>query len=104
MSNFSDFLNNQNNEQINKSTLYNDSNNSNSTEEKTKNLENLINKYSNYSNDDLMREFLKLTMDKKKKGELNREELENIKNTILPYLDEKQKQNLKQILDLVDNV
>ncbi len=103
MSNFSDFLNNQNNNINNKKENENYTNNQNSNPS-NEDLENLINKYSTYSNDDLMKEFLKLTLDKKKKGELKPGELENIKNTIIPFLDENQKQSLNEILKMVENV
>ena len=44
-----------------------------------------------------MGEFLRLTIEKKKRGELKKEELQTIKQTIYPYLNDEQKQNLNQV-------
>ncbi|MGN0960851.1 MAG: hypothetical protein ACI4PF_01475 [Christensenellales bacterium] len=67
-------------------------------------LEEMINKYSNYGKDQLMSEFLKLTLKKKKNGELKASDLERVKNTLSPMLNEEQKNNLNQILEMVKNV
>ena len=67
-------------------------------------LQKTINKYSGYSNSDLMNEFLKLTLEKKNKGELNSVEISNIEKAILPYLNSEQKIELERILSMVKNV
>ena len=67
-------------------------------------LEKLIDKYSELDNDTLMKEFLKITLEKKKQGKLSDSELSVLKNSILPYLNESQKQSLNSILEIVKNV
>ena len=67
-------------------------------------LEKLIDKYSELDNDTLMKEFLKITLEKKKQGKLSDSELSILKNSILPYLNESQKQSLNSILEIVKNV
>ena len=66
--------------------------------------EKLIDKYSELDNDTLMKEFLKITLEKKKQGKLSDSELSVLKNSILPYLNESQKQSLNSILEIVKNV
>jgi hypothetical protein len=68
------------------------------------NLEDMINSYQGLSENELLNEFLKRTIDKKKKGELKKDELELIKSTIIPYLNEEQKINLDKLLRMVENV
>lgn len=67
-------------------------------------LKKLIDKYSELDNDTLMKEFLKITLEKKKQGKLSDSELSVLKNSILPYLNESQKQSLNSILEIVKNV
>ena len=67
-------------------------------------LEEKINEYSALSSDELMNEFIKLTIEKKKKGELKKEELDSIKDTIEPYLSIEQKIMLNKLMNMVDNV
>ena len=97
MSNFSDFVNNDSSEQLNKKQKE-------SANINNENLEELIDKYSKYNSNDLMSEFMRLTIEKKKKGELKKEELQTIKQTIYPYLNDEQIQNLNNIMNMVDNV
>lgn len=66
-----------------------------------KEYEDKIEKYSKLCRDELMQEFMKLTMSKKTKGELNDAELENIKNSLYPYLDLAQKSNLDSIINMI---
>ena len=47
---------------------------------------------------------MKLTLEKKKKGVLDEKELNNIKSTIEPFLNDEQKSNLDKILNMVRNV
>lgn len=75
-----------------------------STQNKHANLEQLIEKYSSLDSNSLIKEFLKLTLEKKQKGELNDSELNSIAEIILPYLDDKQKQSLKSLMEVVKNV
>ncbi len=99
MGNFSDYINSTN---INKTT-------SGESRKEIKecsyeNLEKLIDKYSSLDDDILMKEFLKMTIERKKQGNLSESELEILKSTILPYLNDKQKESLEKILEIVRNV
>lgn len=91
MGNFSDYIN---------STNIDDENKNNKNEK----LEDLIENYSKLSDNDLMKEFLKLTIERKKQGSLSNGELETLKSTILPCLDEKQKNTLENLLEMIKNV
>lgn len=99
MGNFSDYINSTN---INKTTS---GDGGKETKECSyENLEKLIDKYSSLDDDILMKEFLKMTIERKKQGNLSESELEILKSTILPYLNEKQKESLEKILEIVRNV
>lgn len=100
MTNFSDFVKDKNSKQDSKTENYNKNTNEMSNEK----LEDLISKYSSYSNDKLLSEFMRLTLEKKQRGELSESELNNIKSTILPYLNEEQKRNLENLIKMVNNV
>lgn len=95
MGNFSDYI---------KRTDINNSDNINLNNDKKEDLEKLIEKYSALSDNDLMKEFLIMTIERKKQGKLNEEELAILKSTILPYLDEAQKNTLENILEMIKNV
>lgn len=95
MGNFSDYI---------KRTDINNSDNINVDNDKKEDLEKLIEKYSSLSDNDLMKEFLKMTIERKKQGKLNEEELTILKSTILPYLDESQKNTLENLLEMIKNV
>lgn len=98
MNNFSDFMNKNDDEKKVNST-------SNKESKYTSDqLQDMINKYSGFSKDKLMSEFIKLTLEKKKRGELSDSELENIKSTISPMLNLEQKESLEKLLDMVKNV
>lgn len=114
MNKFSDYISNENKKKFeNKNSNLSSVGGSNekmSFENKKQNqnnyedLEDLIDKYSRLGSDDLMKKFLEMTITKKKKGELNEENLRALKNTVLPYLNEDQVQSLNNILDIVKNV
>ena len=76
----------------------------NTTQYSSDKLEDMINMYSSMDNNSLMHEFIKLTLEKKRKGELSKKEIESLKSTLMPYLSAEQQNNLKKILDVVDNV
>ncbi len=95
MANFSEFNWNENE---NKKTA-----SSGDRNEKQK-LEDLIDKYSSLDSNALIKEFMKMTMEKKQRGELSNSELNSIAEMILPYLDDKQKQSLKTLMEVVKNV
>ena len=67
-------------------------------------LQKIIDEYSGLSEDRLMSEFLKLTLEKKRRGELSNSELEVLRNTLMPMLNNEQKIKLNQILEMVKNV
>lgn len=67
-------------------------------------VDELVDRYSKYSSDELMSEFIRMTADKKKRGELSAEEIENIKKTISPYLSDEQKINLEKVLNVINYV
>lgn len=100
MANFSDYIKSNDSKNVNDNKVNKQSENVDSKE----NLEKLIDKYSKLNPNDLFGEFIKLTYEKKKKGELKKSEIENIKTTIMPYLNQEQKENLMKILDMVENV
>ena len=98
MQKFSDYIksNNSKSEKVN---------NGGSDDIKTKeDVQSKIDEYSTYSSDRLLNEFLKLTMEKKRKGELTEVELEKLKRAIEPMLSSEQKQSLENILQMVRNV
>lgn len=95
MSSFNDFIKDNKDGESIKDTY---------TEDRNKKLEDKINEYQKLSSNELMQEFIKLTIEKKRNGELTKNELENIKQTIIPYLSEEQRQSLQNLLDMVDNV
>lgn len=94
MGNFNDYINNAS------------SNVENIKEERPsdESLENLINEYQKLSNDELLNEFMRMTIEKKKKGGLTQKELDNMKNTLMPFLNNEQKVALQKLLDMVENV
>ena len=100
MSNFSDYI--KNNSQGEKSS--NNKNVNINSQLNEQNLEKLIDKYSSQSSNDLLSEFIKLTIEKKKKGELNNQELQKIKSTIVPFLSQEQKSKLDEIIELVEKM
>lgn len=67
-------------------------------------LQSKIDEYSGYSSDKLLNEFMRLTIEKKRNGELSENELEKLKTTISPMLTSQQKQTLEGLLQVVKNV
>ena len=64
-------------------------------------VESYMNKYINLSQQDLMKEFMKLTNQRKANGEFNQAEIDKIQETLNPYLTEEQKHNLESIINMV---
>ena len=60
-----------------------------------------VNKYKDFSHDDLMNEFIKKTMDLKRNGQLSKERVEEIYNTLEPVLNSEQKKNLRDLLKMI---
>ena len=98
MANFSDFIKNEKHSDNINNTKTNDEKQVNKDD-----LEDMINSYSKLGQDELLNEFMKLTLEKKKKGVLDEKELNNIKSTIEPFLNEEQKSILDKILNMVRN-
>ncbi len=100
MQNFSDYIKNNNSASYNSDNKSNDINTIKTNEA----LQNKIDEYSRYSSDKLLSEFMKLTIEKKRKGELSDNELEKLKNTITPMLNNEQKKSLEELINMVKNV
>ena len=64
-------------------------------------VEDYLNKYSGLNNDELMREFIKASMEKKKNGGFSAGEIENIRATLSPFLNSEQKKNLENLINMV---
>ena len=65
------------------------------------NAQDVFNKYSGYSQSELMQEFLNQTAIQKQKGTLSPEKLDEIKDVLLPYLNNNQRETLEQILNRI---
>lgn len=61
-------------------------------------IEDLLDKYSTFSERELLDEFLKVSLDEKKKGNLSEDNLNNLRDTLDPYLDDNAKGRLDEIL------
>lgn len=66
--------------------------------------EKIIDKYSKLSEQELLQEFMNLTVSKKKNGSISGDDLEKMKATLSPYLSDTQKNNLDKIIKLVNDV
>lgn len=95
MSNFSEFIDKEN--KTNSTT-------NNQKKQSQEYMKSKIEEYSNYSQDRLINDFIKMTIEKKKRGELTDKELNNLKNTISPMLNNEQKETLERLLQMVRNV
>ena len=65
------------------------------------NYEDLVNKYKNKSSDELYAELIKVAGEQKAKGNLNKSQLNNIYNTLSPMMNEKEKENLKKLIEII---
>ena len=66
-----------------------------------KNIEDKVDYYSNFSNDELYNEFLKEVNKGKKNGTINKQKLNEIKETILPFLDNDKRKKLDELLKII---
>lgn len=64
-------------------------------------VEDYMNKYSNLSQEELMKEFLKVSNEKKRNGGFSASEINNIKSTLAPFLNDEQKLNLDNLINMV---
>lgn len=67
------------------------------------NIESLVDKYSNLSSEELFNEFIKETNKGKENGTISAEYLNNIKSTLSPYLNNEQKNNLNNLMDIIND-
>lgn len=65
------------------------------------NYEDLVNKYKNKTNDELYSELIKVASEQKAKGNLSKSQLDNIYNTLSPMMNDKEKENLKKLIDII---
>ncbi len=63
------------------------------------NIKSTYEKYRGYSQNELYNEFIKETAKQKANGSLNAEKLNQIKNTIMPYLSPAEQETLNKILN-----
>lgn len=93
---FQKFCETKNNETINKGKIL--------SEQSNLNYSDLINKYANKTKQELFEELIRITKEQKEKGNLSNSQLVNIYNTMLPMLNETEKQNLKNLIDTLNKV
>ena len=74
-----------------------------SKSESNQNIENLYEKYKDYSQAELMEELAKQVAKQKKDGSFDFEKIMNSVNTILPYLNQEQKENILNLLSSIKN-
>ncbi|MBE5746070.1 MAG: hypothetical protein E7359_02150 [Clostridiales bacterium] len=90
--NFEDFCKNEDN--IKKAKTMENKIHGNSYDE-------LLNKYKNKSSEELYSELIKVAGEQKAKGNLSKSQLNNIYNTISPLMNEKEKENLKKLIEII---
>lgn len=76
-------------------------NNSNQTTEQQ--AKDIYNKYKNYSQSELLDEFLTTSKEKLKNGSLTYEKLQQTENILSPYLNNQQKEILKDLINKLND-
>ena len=71
--------------------------------ETVNNVEEQIKKYENLSQAELMQEFIKESKKQKQNGNLDRDKMENIKSTLLPFLNSNQQKQLDYLMGIVND-
>lgn len=71
--------------------------------ETVNNVEEQLKKYENLSQAELMQEFIKESKKQKQNGNLDRDKMENIKSTLLPFLNGNQKKQLDYLMGIVND-
>lgn len=61
----------------------------------------LINKYKNKSKSELYDELFRVAKQEKANGNLNKEQLHNIYNTLSPMMNKTEQENLKKLIELI---
>lgn len=67
------------------------------------NVEEQLKKYENLSQAELMQEFIKESKKQKENGNLDRNKIENIKSTLLPFLNSNQQKQLDYLMGIVND-
>ena len=70
--------------------------------ETVNNVEEQLKKYANLSQAELMQEFIKESKKQKQNGNLDRDKMENIKSTLLPFLNSNQQKQLDYLMGIVN--
>lgn len=65
------------------------------------NYDEIVNKYKNKSKSELYDELFKIAKQEKAKGNLNKEQLHNIFNTLSPMMNKTEQENLKKLIDII---
>lgn len=65
------------------------------------NYDEIVNKYKNKSKSELYDELFRIAKQEKAKGNLNREQLHNIFNTLSPMMNKTEQENLKKLIDMI---
>lgn len=71
--------------------------------ETVNNVEEQLKKYENLSQTELMQEFIKESKKQKQNGNLDRDKMENIKSTLLPFLNGNQQKQLDYLMGIVND-
>lgn len=71
--------------------------------ETVNNVEEQLKKYENLSQAELMQEFIKESKKQKQNGNLDRDKMENIKSTLLPFLNGNQQKQLDYLMGIVND-
>ncbi len=102
-------LNNNYNQNYSQKNATNNSNNNNTqnTGEQSNNIkqqaETLYKKYKDYSQDNLIQEFLTSSKQKLKDGSLTQDKINSTANALLPFLNDSQKQMMKNLLEQLND-
>lgn len=68
-----------------------------------KDVQDTINKYKGYSENELLQEFQKITKEKKQEGSLDSRKILNVVDKISPFLNDQQKESLKNLIKTIDD-
>lgn len=74
----------------------------NENKDKVDDYQNLINKYKDMDNNELMQNLFKEADKLKQQGKLDHAQLENLSNTLSPFLNDEQKDMLESLIKAID--
>ena len=66
------------------------------------NVEDRVEEYSKLTKDELLKEFLKESGKLKQSGNFNESQIENMRSTLAPFLNEEQKTYFEQLMGMVE--